>query len=76
MATRRPTIRYVFLSSFVLLFVIYLIFFQPQGPESPATRAPGHLTDSKNAFFPTTALDEDVLRGGVVMPKLVNETAK
>lgn len=72
----RPTTRYVLLSTFALLFVIYFIFLQPRGPDSPATRAPGHLTDTKNAIPSNLALDDDVLKGAVVMPKLANETAK
>lgn len=72
----RPTTRYVLLSTFALLFVIYFIFLQPRGPDSPATRAPGHLTDTKNTIPSDLALDDDVLKGNVVMPKLANETAK
>ncbi|KUL82868.1 hypothetical protein ZTR_09011 [Talaromyces verruculosus] len=72
----RPTTRYVLLSTFALLFVIYFIFLQPRGPDSPATRAPGHLTDTKNTIPSNLALDDDVLKGNVVMPKLANETAK
>lgn len=75
MATR-PTTRYVLLSTFALLFVIYFIFLQPRGPDSPATRAPGHLTDTKDTLPSNLALDDDVLKGAVVMPKLANETAK
>ncbi|EED18897.1 FAD dependent sulfhydryl oxidase Erv2, putative [Talaromyces stipitatus ATCC 10500] len=72
----RPTTRLVLLSALALIFVTYFIFLQPRGPESPATRAPGHLTDTKNTIPSELALDEDVLKGGVVMPKLANETAK
>lgn len=72
----RPTTRYVLLSTFALFFVIYFIFLQPRGPDSPATRAPGHLTDTKNTIPSNLALDDDVLKGNVVMPKLANETAK
>lgn len=75
MATR-PTTRLVLLSTFALLFVIYLIFLQPRGPESPAARAPGHLTDAKSTIPLSLGLSEDVLKGDVVMPKLANETAK
>jgi hypothetical protein len=72
----RPTTRYVLLSTFALLFVIYFIFLQPRAPDSPAIRAPGHLTDTKNTIPSNLALDDDVLKGNVVMPKLANETAK
>lgn len=72
----RPTTRLVLLSTFALLFIIYFIFLQPRGPDSPATRAPGHLTDTKNTIPSALALDDEVLKGAVVMPKLANETAK
>jgi hypothetical protein len=77
MATR-PTPRLVLLSTLALLFVIYFVFLQPRGPESPATRAPGHLTEttSKGTIPSNLILSEDVLKGDVVMPKLANETAK
>jgi len=67
----RPTTRLVFLSTFALLFIFYFVFVQPKGPDSLAMRAPGHLMEAKNL-----ALDEDVLKGQVIMPKLGNETAK
>lgn len=75
MATRSAT-RLVLLSTFALLFVIYFIFLQPRGPESPATRAPGHLTETKSTIPSNLMLNEDVLKGEVVMTKLANETAK
>lgn len=68
----RPTTRLIFLSTFALIFIFYVAFVQPKGPDSPATRAPGHLMDAKSSL----ALDEDVLKGQVIMPKLGNETAK
>lgn len=68
----RPTTRLVFLSTIALFFIFYFAFVQPKGPDSPAMRAPGHLMDTKSSI----ALDEDVLKGQVIMPKLGNETAK
>ncbi|KAH8703305.1 putative FAD dependent sulfhydryl oxidase Erv2 [Talaromyces proteolyticus] len=72
----RPTTRLVFLSTFALLFIFYFLFIQPKGPESPATRAPGHLVDTKSTISSNLAISQDVLKGEVVMPKLANETAK
>lgn len=70
----RPTTRLVFLSTLALFFILYFVFLQPNGPASPATRAPGHLMDAKSAGL--VGVDEDVLKGQVIMPKLGNETAK
>lgn len=71
----RPTTRLVFLSTFALFFIFYFVFVQPKAPDSPATRAPGHLMDAKS-LSGNLALSEDVLNGQVIMPKLGNETAK
>ncbi|CRG91133.1 FAD-linked sulfhydryl oxidase ERV2 [Talaromyces islandicus] len=71
----RPTTRLIFLSTFALFFMFYFVFMQPKAPDSPATRAPGHLMDAKS-LSGNLALSEDVLKGQVIMPKLGNETAK
>jgi len=67
-----PTPRLVLVSAIALVFIIFILFFEPQGPPSPAARAPGHLDKSPANFV----IDDEILKGGVVMPKLGNETAK
>lgn len=68
----RPTTRLLLVSALAVFFLVYLIFLHPEGPPSPATRAPGHL----EKFSPNLEIDDDILKGNVVMPKLGNETAK
>ncbi|KAL2009993.1 hypothetical protein VTN00DRAFT_5800 [Thermoascus crustaceus] len=67
-----PTPRLVLVSAIALVFIIFVLFFEPQGPPSPAARAPGHLEKSSTNFV----VEDEMLKGGVVMPKLGNETAK
>ncbi|KKA18855.1 FAD dependent sulfhydryl oxidase [Rasamsonia emersonii CBS 393.64] len=68
----RPTARVFLISVVVVFFLVDIIFLRPQGPPSPASRAPGHLDKS----LPNLEIDDDILKGNVVMPKLGNETAK
>jgi FAD-linked sulfhydryl oxidase len=60
------------LASAVALLFLYVLFLRSQGPPSPAVRAPGHL--EKNPV--NIVMDDNVLKGHTVMPKLRNETAK
>ncbi|PLB36611.1 flavin-linked sulfhydryl oxidase ERV2 [Aspergillus candidus] len=71
MANRHIT-RRILLSAIGLLFFLFLFFVRPQGPPSPAIRAPGHLDHSAAAKL----TKDDLTRGEVVMPRLGNETAK
>ncbi|KAL1964498.1 hypothetical protein VTN77DRAFT_6924 [Rasamsonia byssochlamydoides] len=68
----RPTTRLLLFSAIAVFFLVYLIFLHPEGPPSPAKRAPGHLEKASTNFV----IEDDILKGTVVMPKLGNETAK
>lgn len=74
MANRQIT-RRVLVSAVLAVFFVFILFAQPQGPPSPAIRAPGHIDKSKSA--PATGLvKDDLLKGEAVMPRLGNETVK
>ncbi|PYH40831.1 flavin-linked sulfhydryl oxidase ERV2 [Aspergillus saccharolyticus JOP 1030-1] len=71
MAHRQIT-RQLLVGASITIFLIFLFFIQPQGPPSPAVRAPGHLDKSA----PAVVSKDDLIKGEVVMPKLGNATAK
>ncbi|KAB8238681.1 flavin-linked sulfhydryl oxidase ERV2 [Aspergillus alliaceus] len=71
MANRHIT-RRILLGAAVSVFLLFIFFVRPQGPPSPAIRAPGHLEKSPHS----TLTKDDIVKGEVVMPKLGNETAK
>lgn len=72
MASRQIT-RRVLVSAAIAIFIIFVLFIQPQGPPSPAIRAPGHIDKSaKGSKIPK----DELLKGEVVMPRLGNETVK
>lgn len=71
MANRQIT-RRVLLSAVVLVCIIFVLFIRPQGPPSPAIRAPGHIEKPGSH----TAAREEMLKGETVMPRLGNETVK
>ena len=72
MANRQIT-RRVVVSAAIALFVVFVLFYQPKGPLSPAIRAPGHLDKSAPA---SKIPKDDLLKGEVVMSRLGNETVK
>ena len=67
----RPPPRLLFISIAVVFCFLYFLF-HSQGPASPAVRAPGHLEKPIHGIV----VDDDVLKGSVMMPKLANETAR
>ncbi|PYI35666.1 FAD dependent sulfhydryl oxidase Erv2 [Aspergillus indologenus CBS 114.80] len=71
MAHRQIT-RQLLAGACITIFLIFLFIIQPQGPPSPAIRAPGHLDKSA----PAVVSKDDLIKGEVVMPKLGNATAK
>lgn len=71
MANRQLT-RRILLSIFLAIFFIFILFSRPEGPPSPAVRAPGHIDKST----PKGPISKEILKGEVVMPHLGNETAK
>jgi hypothetical protein len=71
MANRHIT-RRILIGAAVSAFLLFVFFVRPQGPPSPAIRAPGHLEKSPHAAL----TKDDLTKGEVVMPKLENETAK
>ncbi|KAJ5682164.1 FAD-linked sulfhydryl oxidase ERV2 [Penicillium macrosclerotiorum] len=73
MANRQITRRIAISAVISICFVVFL-FVRPQGPPSPAVRAPGHISHAAPA--PGISIQEDTLKGPVVMPKLGNATAK
>lgn len=73
MANRQIT-RRIAISAAISILLVFFLFIRPQGPPSPAIRAPGHITH--NAASPGITIQEDTLKGDVVMPKLGNATAK
>ncbi|KAJ5817520.1 ERV/ALR sulphydryl oxidase [Penicillium robsamsonii] len=75
MANRQITRRIV-TSAAIALCLIFFLFIRPQGPPSPAVRAPGHINHSAPASAPGITIQASTLKGDVVMPKLGNETAK
>lgn len=74
MANRQIT-RRIAISAAISICLLFFLFIRPQGPPSPAIRAPGHITHNA-APAPGITIQEDTLKGGVVMPKLGNETVK
>lgn len=84
MANRQIT-RRVLISAAVSICIVFFLFIRPQGPPSPAIRAPGHIDHSvapaapvapAPAPAPAVTIQDDILKGEVVMPKLGNATAK
>ncbi|KAJ6013391.1 FAD-linked sulfhydryl oxidase ERV2 [Penicillium herquei] len=71
MANRQIT--RIFISAALSICLVFFLFVRPQGPPSPAVRAPGHITHV-TAPAPGITIQEDLLKGAVVMPKLGNET--
>lgn len=74
MANRQITRRIV-ISAAIAVCLVFFLFVRPQGPPSPAVRAPGHIAHNAMAA-PGITIQEDTLKGPVMMPKLGNETAK
>lgn len=74
MANRQIT-RRIAISAAMSICLLFFLFIRPQGPPSPAVRAPGHITHNP-APAPGITIQEDTLKGAVVMPKLGNETVK
>ncbi|KAJ5923806.1 FAD-linked sulfhydryl oxidase ERV2 [Penicillium verhagenii] len=64
-----------FISFTLSICLILFVLLQPSGPPSPAVRAPGHITH-ESAPAGGVTIQEDLLKGSVVMPKLGNETVK
>ena len=75
MANRQIT-RRIISSTAIALCLIFFLFIRPQGPPSPAVRAPGHIDHSAPAAAPGITIQDNTLKGDVVMPKLGNETVK
>lgn len=73
MANRQIT-RRIAISAAISILLVFFLFIRPQGPPSPAIRAPGHITH--NAASPGITIQEETLKGDIVMPKLGNATAK
>lgn len=71
MANRQIT-RRILITSAIAVFILFVLFIRPQGPPSPAVRAPGHIEKSA----PAVTIKDDLLKGEVIMPRLGNETAK
>ncbi|RJE27300.1 hypothetical protein PHISCL_00310 [Aspergillus sclerotialis] len=71
MASRQIT-RRILVSVSIAIFLIFVLFIRPQGPPSPAIRAPGHIEKSATHV----AVKDETLKGGVVMPRLGNDTVK
>ncbi|EAW11880.1 flavin-linked sulfhydryl oxidase ERV2 [Aspergillus clavatus NRRL 1] len=75
MANRQIT-RRILITSVVAVFLLFVLFFRPHGPPSPAIRAPGHIDKSAPAATVKNEIKDEILKGEVVMPRLGNETAK
>ena len=73
MASRQLT-RRIITSAVIALCLIFFLFLRPQGPPSPAIRAPGHIDHTVPA--PGISIQDSTLKGAVVMPKLGNATVK
>ncbi|GLA27669.1 hypothetical protein ACMYSQ_003157 [Aspergillus niger] len=71
MANRQIT-RRILISAAIAIFLLFVFFIRPEGPPSPAIRAPGHLEKSTQAVVSK----DDLTKGEVVMPRLGNATAK
>ncbi|GKZ20198.1 hypothetical protein AbraIFM66951_008460 [Aspergillus brasiliensis] len=71
MANRQIT-RRILISAAISIFLLFVFFIRPEGPPSPAIRAPGHLEKSTQAVVSK----DDLTKGEVVMPQLGNATAK
>ncbi|KAJ5491250.1 FAD-linked sulfhydryl oxidase ERV2 [Penicillium diatomitis] len=74
MANRQMT-RRIGISAVISICLIFFLFLRPQGPLSPAVRAPGHINHGGNAAS-GVVIQPDTLKGAVIMPKLGNATAK
>ncbi|KAJ5247267.1 hypothetical protein N7468_002250 [Penicillium chermesinum] len=71
----RQIARRIVVSGALSICLLFFLFIRPQGPPSPAVRAPGHIVHpSTNA--PGIVIQDDLLKGAVVMPRLGNETVK
>jgi hypothetical protein len=75
MASRQIT-RRIISSAAIALCLVFFLFIRPQGPLSPAIRAPGHIDHSAPVTAPGITIQDSTLKGAVVMPKLGNETVK
>ncbi|KAJ5179026.1 hypothetical protein N7492_002236 [Penicillium capsulatum] len=78
MANRQAT-RRIFISAAISICLVFFLFIRPQGPPSPAIRAPGHIDHTvapAPAAVPAVTVQDETLKGAVVMPKLGNATAK
>ncbi|PWY67776.1 FAD dependent sulfhydryl oxidase Erv2 [Aspergillus eucalypticola CBS 122712] len=71
MANRQIT-RRILISTAIAVFLLFVFFIRPEGPPSPAIRAPGHLEKATQAVVSK----DDLTKGEVVMPRLGNATAK
>lgn len=69
------TTRRIFISAAISICLVFFLFIRPQGPPSPAIRAPGHIDHSVTPA-PALTIQDETLKGEVVMPKLGNATAK
>lgn len=75
MANRQITRRIV-ISAAISICLVFFLFIRPQGPPSPAIRAPGHIAHNVAPAPGITIQEDTLLKGDVVMPKLGNETVK
>lgn len=66
--------RRIVTSTVIALCFVFFLFLRPQGPPSPAIRAPGHIDHTAPA--PGISIQDSTLKGAVVMPKLGNATVK
>lgn len=71
----RQIARRIVISGALSLCLLFFLFIRPQGPPSPAVRAPGHIVHPTNNA-PGVTIQDDLLKGAVVMPRLGNETVK
>lgn len=74
MANRSMT-RRIAISIVISICLVFFLFIRPQGPPSPAVRAPGHIAHGRAPASGIT-IQDDTLKGAVIMPKLGNATAK
>lgn len=72
MASRHHLTTRIIISTILAISLLLILFAKPEGPPSPAVRAPGHI--DKHA--PKGPIPKEMLKGDVVMPHLGNATAK